>query len=455
MGGLESTVEKLPPQNVEAESAVLGAMIMSRESIPKVMEILQGDDFYKTIHQQIFSAIISLFDKNLPIDLVTLREELIKNNLLKDVGDSVYLVSLVESISTAANVEYHAKIVREKSILRSLIKTATEIVSTSYDNEQEVDTLLDQAEHAIFNIAQFKIRQSFFSISTVLKDTFQIIENLYHRKEHITGVPTGFKDLDIATSGFQPGELIIIAGRPSMGKTSFCLSIAQNAAVDFKVPVAIFSLEMSKEQLVQRLLCAESHVDAHKLRTGFLSESDWPKLTIAAGRLSQSPLFIDDSASNSVINMKAKARRLKAEHGLGMIVIDYLQLIHGDIRTENRQQEISAISRNLKAMAKELNVPVVALSQLSRAVEARSEHRPQLSDLRESGSIEQDADVVAFIYRADYYEELRNEENEGIAEIIIGKQRNGPITTLRLAFIKEYTRFENLAYSANEGSEEG
>ncbi|MBI5418340.1 replicative DNA helicase [Candidatus Poribacteria bacterium] len=446
MSSSESNLEKTSPQNTEAEAAVLGAIIISRETIPKVVEILNRDDFYKTSHQQIFDAIISLFDKNSPVDLVTLSEELQKQNILKEIGGSVYLASLVESISTVANIEYHAKIVKEKSILRNLISTATDIVSKSYENASDVDTLLDQAEHAVFNIAQHKIKQGLLPISSVMKDTFDLIESLYHRKEHVTGVPTGFKDLDSATSGFQPGELIIIAARPSMGKTSFCLSIAQNAGVDHKVPVAIFSLEMSKEQLVQRFLCSEARIDAHKLRTGFLAESDWPKLTIAAGKLSHSPIYIDDSASNSVINMKAKARRLKAEHGLGMIVIDYLQLIQGDTRTENRQQEISSISRGLKAMAKELNIPVVALSQLSRAVETRAEHRPQLSDLRESGSIEQDADVVAFIYRAEYYEELRNEENEGIAEIIIGKQRNGPITTLRLAFIKEYTRFENLAY---------
>ncbi|MBI5207669.1 MAG: replicative DNA helicase [Candidatus Firestonebacteria bacterium] len=444
----ESSIEKIQPQNIDAEIAVLGAMILSRESIPKVMEILSREDFYKTAHQKIFDSILILFDKNLPVDLVTMNEELNKQNVLSEIGGSLYLANLVESISTVANVDYHAKIVKEKSILRSLIITATDIVNKTYENTQDVDSLLDQAEHAVFNIAQYKIRQTFVPINAIVKNAIEVIEDLYHRKQHITGVPTGFKDLDMATSGFQPGELIIVAGRPSMGKTSFCLSIAQNASIQYKIPTAIFSLEMSKEQLVQRLLCGEARIDAHKVRTGFLSESDWPKLTIAGGKLSSAPLFIDDSAINTVLGMKAKARRLKAEHNLGLIVIDYLQLINSDVRGENRQQEISSISRGLKAMAKELNVPVVALSQLSRAVETRGgEHRPQLSDLRESGSIEQDADVVTFIYRAEYYEELRNEENEGIAEIIIGKQRNGPITTLKLAFIKEYTRFENLAYT--------
>lgn len=437
-------LEKVPPYSLEAESSVLGAMLMEREAIHTVIEILAEDSFYKEAHRNIYHAILSLFDRNEPVDLVTITEELRKNIDLSSIGGAVYLTTLLNSVPTAANVAYYARMVREYAILRSLIRIATEIVTMSYQASEDVSVILDKAEQMIFNIAQRRIQRGFVAIGEMLHDSFEAIEKLYAHKTHITGVPSGFTDLDILTSGFQPSELIIIAGRPSMGKSSLALNIAQHIGIRTRIPVGIFSLEMSKDQLVQRILCAEARVDSHKLRTGFLSESDWPKLTTAAGLLAEAPIFIDDIPSISILEIRAKSRRLKSQYDIGILIIDYLQLIQGSShQIESRQQEISEISRALKALAKELNIPIIALSQLSRAVETRSERKPELSDLRESGAIEQDADLVGFVYREEYYKPT--EDNEGVAEFIIKKQRNGPIGTVKLAFIKNYTRFENMA----------
>jgi len=438
--------DRIPPQNIEAEISVLGAVLQDPAALLKAMEILGPGDFYKEAHRKIFSACVDLFERNEPVDLVTLANELMRRKHLEEVGGASGLSALVDAVPTAANVAYHARIVKDKSLLYALIQKATAVVSRAYADKDDVDELLDWAEQQIFEISQDKVSRSFVAVKHVLKGTFQLIEKLYDRKSHVTGVPTGFRKFDELTAGLQPSELVVVAGRPSMGKTSFCLNIAQHAAVQERIPVAIFSLEMSKEQLVQRMLCSVAKVDSHKLRTGYLSDADWPRLTTGAGILSESPVFIDDTPGISLLEMRAKARRLKAEQGLGMVIIDYLQLVSGRGRAESRQQEISEISRSLKAMAKELDVPVVALSQLSRAVESRQPPRPQLSDLRESGAIEQDADVVTFLYRPAFYrvrrDEAPEEPEDNTTEVIIGKQRNGPTGTVFLAFLREYTRFE-------------
>jgi len=448
-----STVaEKIPPQAPEAEVAVLGAILIEHEAFMKALEVLRGQYFYRGAHQKIFAACQDLFQRNEPVDLVTLGNELSRKNELEEVGGASYLVSLVESVPTAANVAYHARIVRDKALLRELIAAGSEIVGESFADQEEVDEVLDRAERRIFEISQDRVSRAFLPIRAVLKGTFEAIERLYDRKAQVTGVPTGFAGFDTLTSGLQPADLIVVAGRPSMGKTSFALNIAQHVAVEERIPVALFTLEMSKEQVVQRLLCADARVDSHRLRTGYLRDSDWPRLTTAAGRLSEAPIFIDDSAGISVLEMRAKTRRLKAEQGgLGLAIVDYLQLIRGRGRIENRVQEVSEITRSLKAMAKELELPVMALSQLSRAVERREERKPMLSDLRESGSIEQDADVVVFIYRPGVYKRGGeaglgggDEQEDVTAEVIIGKQRNGPTGTVKLAFLREYTRFEPL-----------
>ena len=439
--------DRIPPQNIEAEISVLGAILQDPQALLKAMEVLRPADFYKEAHRKIFNACIDLFDRNEPVDLVTLANELMRRKQLEEVGGSSVLSALVDAVPTAANVAYHARIVKDKALLYSLIQKATAVVSRAYADKDDVDEVLDWAEQQIFEISQDKISRSFVPVKSVLKGTFQLIEKLYDRKSHVTGIPTGFRRFDEMTAGLQPSELVVVAGRPSMGKTSFCLNIAQHAAIQERIPVAIFSLEMSKEQLVQRMLCSVASVDSHKLRTGYLSDADWPKLTTGAGRLSESPIFIDDTPGISLLEMRAKARRLKAEQGLSLVIIDYLQLISGRGRVESRQQEISEISRSLKAMAKELDVPVVALSQLSRAVESRQPPRPQLSDLRESGAIEQDADVVTFLYRPAFYrtrkEDELDEPEDNTTEVIIGKQRNGPTGTVHLAFLREYTRFED------------
>ncbi|OGB91414.1 MAG: replicative DNA helicase, partial [candidate division NC10 bacterium RIFCSPLOWO2_02_FULL_66_22] len=404
--------DRIPPQNLEAEISILGAVLQDPAALLKAMEVLRAADFYKEAHRKIFSACIDLFERNEPVDLVTLANELMRRKQLEEVGGASALSSLVDAVPTAANIAYHARIVKDKALLYALIQKATAVVSRAYADKDDVDEVLDWAEQQIFEISQDKISRSFVPVKSVLKGTFQLIEKLYDRKSHVTGVPTGFKKFDEMTAGLQPSELIVVAGRPSMGKTSFCLNVAQHAAIHEQTPVAIFSLEMSKEQLVQRMLCSVASVDSHKLRTGYLSDADWPKLTTGAGRLSEAPIFIDDTPGISLLEMRAKARRLMAEQQLGLVIIDYLQLISGRGRAESRQQEISEISRSLKAMAKDLNVPVVALSQLSRAVEARQPPRPLLSDLRESGAIEQDADVVIFLYRPAFYRTRKDEELE-------------------------------------------
>lgn len=446
MANEDLSSHKLPPQNLEAEQSILGGILIDNDAIDTVIEILTTQDFYKESHKKIFDCMAGLSERSQPIDIITLTEELKKKNTLDEVGGISYIGYLTDSVPTAANIRVYAKIVKEKAILRKLISTATEIATKCYDSEGDAGELLDQAEKVIFEISENKIRPSFFTMREIVKDSFKTIESLYERKELITGVPTGFKDLDKLTSGLQPSDLIVVAGRPSMGKTAFCLNIAQYAAIESKIPVAVFSLEMAKEQLAIRMLCSEARVNASNLRGGYLSESDWPKLTMAAGHLSDALIFIDDTAAISILEMRAKARRLKASQGLGMIIVDYLQLMRGRGGMErNREQEISEISRGLKALAKELGVPVVALSQLNRAVENRTDKRPQLADLRESGAIEQDADVIMFIYRDEVYNKSDDNPNKGKAEIIIGKQRNGPIGTVPLAFINKYTRFEDLA----------
>ncbi len=444
MNEVDFSSHKLPPQNVEAEQSVLGGILIENESINKVMEILTIDDFYRDAHRKIFNALIDLSERDEPADLITLTNELRKIDQLDPIGGASYLASLIDSVPTAANIEYYAKIVREKAILRKLIQTSTEIITQSYQDRGDVEGFLDEAERAIFEISEKRVKPSFYSIRDIVKESFKTLERLFEKKELVTGVPSGFKELDRLTAGFHASDLIIVAGRPSMGKTALCLNLTQYAAIEKRVPVAIFSLEMSKEQLVIRMLCSEAQVEGSRLRTGFLTESDWPKLTLAAGNLSDAPIFIDDSAAISILELRAKARRLKSEHGVGMLIIDYLQLMKGRAKVESRQQEISEISRSLKALAKELDIPVIAVSQLSRKTEERTGNRPQLSDLRESGAIEQDADLIIFIYRDEVYNRGEDNPNKGIAEVIIGKQRNGPIGTIKLAFLDKFTTFKEL-----------
>ncbi len=448
----ETPTHRLPPQNLEAEMSVLGGVLLENDALNKALELLTPDDFYRESHRQIFLALIALSERNEPADLVTLTAELKQNDQLDAVGGSSYLATLVDYVPTAANINYYAKLMKEKAVARHMISVATEIASRGYEG-QEIDKTLDWAEKSIFEISSMKTRPSYFSTKEIMKDTFKAIEKLYERKELVTGVPTGYTDLDTMTAGLQPGDLVIVAGRPSMGKTAFCLNVVEYAAMHADRPCAalVFSLEMGKEQLVQRMLCSVARVDASRLRTGHLGETDWPKLTNGAGLLSEAKIFIDDTPAISVLELRSKARRLKAEHDLGLIVIDYLQLMQGS-NPESRQQEISEISRSLKALAKELNVPVIALSQLNRSLENRTDKRPIMADLRESGAIEQDADVIMFVYRESVYcEACRRRDgscdkgHEQDAEIIIGKQRNGPIGTVHLTFRGQFTRFENQA----------
>lgn len=436
-------VDRVPPQNLDAEQSVLGSMMIDADAVMKATEILKADDFYRDAHKIVFETIADLVDKNEPIDVITVSEALRHSNNLDKVGGVAYVASLASIVPTAANVEHYAKIVSQKALLRTLINASSKIANMGYSAEEEAENIIDEAERLIFEVAQRKTSKNFTSMHDILMETFDKIEYLYNNSGDVTGVPTGFADLDRMTSGFQPSDLIIIAARPAMGKTSLVLNIAANAAIRNNVPVALFSLEMSKEQLVQRMLCSEAMIDQHKLRTGQLTDADWPKLTRAVGPLSQAPIFIDDSVGISIMELRAKCRRLKAEHGLGMIVIDYLQLMSGGKRSESRQQEISEISRSLKALGRELHVPVIALSQLSRAVEQTADKKPNLSHLRESGAIEQDADMVSFIYREEYYYP-DSSEKKGIAEIIIAKHRNGPVGSVEVGFLNEYTKFVNL-----------
>ncbi len=442
---IDTALHRVPPQNLEAEQSIIGSILQENQALNAAMEVISQRDFYSEAHRKIFSAILELSDRNEPTDLITLSNILKNKNQLDQVGGVAYLASLVDNVPSSANIAYYAKIVREKSILRTLIGTATDILGKSYNTGADVDEVLDAAEHAIFDISEHKIRPSFFAIKDIIKSSFKTIEKLYESKELITGVPTGFEKLDEYTSGLQRSDLIIIAGRPSMGKTAFALNIAQYAALEAGTPAAVFSLEMSKEQLAMRMLASTAKVDSQRIRKGFLGETDWPKLTMAAGSLSEAPIFIDDTPAITVLEMKAKARRLKAEFGLGLVIVDYLQLMRSGGGRESREQEISEISRSLKALAKELSVPVIALSQLNRKVEDRTNRRPQMADLRESGAIEQDADVIAFIYRDEVYNKSEDNPEKGIAEVIIAKQRNGPTGTVKLAFLEKFTSFENLA----------
>jgi replicative DNA helicase len=442
MAGLEDNLRKVPPQNLEAESSVLGGILLENDAVNIVLELLRPEDFYRESHRKVFRAMIELTDRGEPVDLITLSEYLKSRGELDAVGGSAYLASLADFVPTAANIAYYARIVREKSILRSLIRTATDIATRGYEEQGNVEEFLDTAEKVIFDISERKIKASFVAVGDMIKDTLKTVERLYERKEMVTGVPTGYEDLDKLTAGLQPSDLIIVAGRPSMGKTAFSLNVAANAAFA-GVGVAVFSLEMAKEQLVLRMLCSEARVNNSKVRSGYLAERDFPKLANAAGRLHEALIYIDDTPAISVLELRAKARRLVRDRTkkVGLIVIDYLQLMRGMGGASNREQEISEISRSLKALAKELAVPVIAISQLNRRVEDRGDRRPMMSDLRESGAIEQDADVIMFIYRDEVYNQ--NSEVKGKAEIIVAKQRNGPIDTVELTFLNEFMRFEN------------
>jgi len=447
-------IERIPPQNLEAERAVLGGMLLEPEASTHAVEIVAAENFYRPMHGKIFSAMLTLFNKREPIDVMTLSEELRKGGDLDAVGGIAALTDLVDSTPSAANIEHYARIVLDKYILRQLIRASTDIAEDAYAANREADAILDAAEQKIFKISESRVSQGFVHIKDVLKERFEEIQRVHETRVSVTGLASGFIDLDKYTAGFHPSDMVIIAGRPSMGKTSFALNIAQHVGLLERKPVAIFSLEMSKELLVQRLLCSEGQVDAQKVRSGFTSSKDIERLTNAAGLLSEAPIFIDDTPAISTLDMRARARRLKSEHDVALVIIDYLQLARCSERSENRQQEISSISRSLKALAKELSIPIIALSQLSRAVEARGgDRRPMLSDLRESGAIEQDADLVLFLYRAELYDP-DDPDKQGKAELIIGKQRNGPTGMVPLVFEKTYTRFHSAAQAGVAGQPE-
>ena len=443
--------ERTLPHNLEAEKSVLGAILVNNQAFNHAAELIDARDFFRDAHRRIFDKMIILSERGDAIDLVTLKEELARVGELESVGGPAYVASLADGVPRSANVEHYARIVKEKATLRNLIFSANRILANAYQAEDDPDTILDGAEKAIFEIAQDRARSGFTPLKDLVHTSFATIEKLQQHKGMVTGVPSGFVDLDEMTSGLQPSDLVLVAARPSMGKTSFVLNIAQHVGINTGLTVGFFSLEMSKEQLFMRMLTGEARIDAHRFRSGYLNEKDYGRLSQALGTLAEARVYIDDTASIGVLEMRAKARRLQSEHGLDLLIIDYIQLMQGRGRFESRQAELASISRSLKGLAKELHVPVVALSQLSRAPETRSDHRPQLSDLRESGALEQDADVVMFIYRDEQYRDAdgqTNQESEGVAEIIIGKQRNGPVGTVKLAFIKEHTRFENLAQGA-------
>ena len=438
----EIPVDRIPPQNIEAEKALLGCMLLDEEARIKVLENFKVEFFYNEAHQKIFSSIVKLFEKEKKCDLITLSEMLRGENLLNEIGGVEYLSHIVESVPTSAYDDEYMKIVKEKYILRTLISNATKIITEAYNQQDEIETILDKAESLIFEVSQNKIEKEAYPLKILVRDAIENIEKIREKKSYVTGLPTGFIDLDKMTTGLHPSDFIIIASRPSMGKTALACNIALNlnSGVE-KVPTLIFSLEMSKEQIVQRMLCSEAKVNILKFRQGILSDKDIGKLLVAASHLEGSPIFIDDTPSLNVFELRARARRLKAKENIQVIIIDYLQLMKGKGKAENRQQEISEISASLKSLAKELNIPVIAVSQLSRATEQRADKKPQLADLRESGSIEQDADLVLLLYREEYYNET--EENKGKAEVIIAKQRNGPTGSIFLTFLEEYTRFEN------------
>jgi replicative DNA helicase len=438
------TSDRTLPHNLEAERSVLGAILLRNEVINSAVELLRPEDFYREGHRRIFEKMIALNERAQAIDPVTLSEELDRGGDLEEAGGPAYLMRLVDGVPLSTNIDHYARIVREKSTLRQLIASSSGILQDAYDGELDVAELLDAAERRIFEISDRRLGTGFVPLRELVHGSFETLEKLQSQKGLVTGVPTGFTDLDELTAGLQPSDLVIVAARPSMGKTSLVLNVAQHVGTKTDLTVGIFSLEMSKEALFTRMLTAEARIDAHRFRTGFLQEKDWSSLAQAVNTLADARVFIDDTAAMGVLEMRAKARRLKAEHGLHLLIVDYIQLMQARGRFDNRQQELSHISRSLKGLAKELNVPVLALSQLSRAPEARADRRPQLSDLRESGALEQDADLVLFIYREEMYE--KTEENDGVAELIIGKQRNGPTGRIKLAFIKEFTRFENLEW---------
>jgi replicative DNA helicase len=435
------------PHNLEAEKCVLGAILINNHAFNQAAEVIDATDFFRDAHRRIFDKMVALTDRRQPVDLVTLKDELSRSSQLDEVGGPAYISSLTDGVPRSANVEYYARIVKEKSTLRRLIQSANDVLGRAYDAEEDADDLLDEAERSIFQIAEHRLRAGFVRLGELVDSGYQLIEQLQQHRGLVTGVPSGFADLDELTSGFQKADLVIVAARPSMGKTSFVLNVALHCGIEAGRTVGVFSLEMSKEQLFLRMLTAEARVDAHRFRGGYLGEQDYARLVDAFGRLHDARVFVDDTPAIGILEMRAKARRLKLEHGLDLLVVDYLQLMQGRGKFDNRQQELASISRALKILAKELNVPILALSQLSRAPEARGDHRPQLSDLRESGALEQDADVVLFIFREEMYAQNadRRPDVEGLAEIIIGKQRNGPTGVVRLAFLKQYTRFENLA----------
>jgi replicative DNA helicase len=444
MPELDETPRRIPPHSIDAEESVIGGVLLDNTALDRVLEILTPDDFYRDAHRKILHGMIELNTRLEPIDLITLTDLLKNHNQLQDVGGAAYLAELAERVPSAANVGYYARIVKDKALLRRLIQATSEIATRSYESQADVERFLDEAEHRIYEIAENKAKPSFFRVRDIVVESMKAVEQLYERRELVTGVPTGFVDLDRKTAGLQAGDLIIIAGRPSMGKTALALNVAEYAALEAHTGVAIFSLEMSKEQLVLRMLCSEARVDQSKVRSGFAAEHDYPKLAIAAERLAEAPIYIDDTPALSVLELRAKARRLKREReaNLGLVIVDYLQLMRG-LATDSREQEISSISRSLKALAKELGLPVIALSQLNRQVEQRADKRPVMADLRESGAIEQDADVIMFLYRPWVYDPKNADERE--AEVIIGKQRNGPTGTVPLVFFSEFTRFDSRA----------
>ncbi|HOX40673.1 MAG TPA: replicative DNA helicase [bacterium] len=444
---------RIPPQNTEAERSVLGGILLDKDAFVKISDALSPDDFYDSRHGIIYGAMEILFEKRMPVDIVTLSETLENQGKLREIGGAGYLAEIVNSTPSAANIVHYAKIVRDKGILRRLISAGASITELGYDEDGEISDILDQSEQTLFSISQSSMSNKFIPIRSILSEAFERIDRIHQDKDKgaLRGVPSGFKDLDNLTAGWQKSDLLILAARPSMGKTSFVMNLAENAAIDEKIPVAVFSLEMSKEQLIERLLASQSGVDSWKLRTGNLADDDFQKIGYAMGVLDEAPIFIDDSPGGNIMEIRAKARRLQMEHGLGLIIIDYLQLMSGRSRggEANRVQEISEISRGLKGLARELNVPIIALSQLSRAVEHRDDKRPQLSDLRESGSIEQDADMVMFLYREEYYHP--DTEKKGITEVLIRKHRNGPIGQVELYFNPSQMRFANLEKKRVEG----